>query len=169
MEGWKELKQYVGDFMCKVDAKIGQMEKAEKEAYERGLKIGEKIGMEKAWDVARQVNNMTLKTQKTIFSVEGTSHVFEKYSVAEAMERIRNYESEKPEEYKFNPGDEIVCKTDHNIRICVTSVNIGGWDGFALADVEGFCKFGGSYIDRPFEDWEKTGRKVEILKKVKEE
>ena len=169
MEGWKELKQYVGDFMCKVDAKIGQIEKTEKEAYERGLKIGEKIGMEKAWDVARQVSNMTLKTQKTIFSVEGTSHVVEKYSVAEAMERIRNYESEKQEEYKFNPGDEIVYKTDHNIRACVTSVNVGSWDGFALADVEDVCTFGGSYVDRPFEDWEKTGRKVEILKKAKEE
>ena len=125
--------------------------------------------MEKAWDVARQVSNMTLKTQKTIFSVEGASHVFEKYPVAEAMERIRNYESEKQEEYKFNPGDEIVCKADNNIRVCVTSVNIGSWDGFALVDVKGFCKFGGYYIDRSFEDWEKTGRKVEILKKAKEE
>ena len=112
---------------------------------------------------------MTLKTQKTIFSVEGTSYVIGKYSAAEAMERIKNYESEKPEEYKFNPGDEIVYKADHNIRVCVTSVNIGSWNGFALADVEDVCTFGGSYLDRPFEDWEKTGRKVEILKKAKEE
>ena len=169
MEGWKELKQYVGDFMCKVDAKIGQIEKTEKEAYERGLKIGEKIGMEKAWEAARQVSNMTLKTQKTIFSVEGMFHVIEKYSAIEAIECIKKYESEKQEKYKFKPGDEIVYKTDHNIRVCVTSVNVGGWDGFALADVEDVCTFGGSYVDRPFEDWEKTGRKVEILKKAKEE
>ena len=103
---------------------------------------------------------MTLKTQKTIFSVEGTSYVIGKYSAAEAMERIKNYESEKPEEYKFNPGDEIVYKADHNIRVCVTSVNIGSWNGFALADVEDVCTFGGSYLDRPFEDWEKQVGKL---------
>lgn len=156
---------------------------AYKEAYDKGYQdavmkidsnehaIAEKAyqrGLNAAWEAARQISNMTLRTQKTIFSVEGMFDVIEKYSATEAIECIKKYESEKPEEYKFNPGDEIVYKTDHNIRVCVTSVNVGNWDGFALVDVKGVCTFGGSYLNRPFEDWEKTGRKVEILKKAKE-
>ena len=154
-----------------------------KEAYDKGYQdsivnidsdeqaIIEKAyqhGLNAAWEAARQISNMTLKTQKTIFSVEGMFDVIKKYSATEAIECIKKYESEKPEKYKFNPGDEIVYKTDHNIRVCVTSVNVGNWDGFALVDVKGVCTFGGSYLNRPFEDWEKTGRKVEILKKAKE-
>lgn len=141
--------------------KIGSNEQAIAEKAYQGGRID-------AWNAARQISNMTLKTQKTIFSVEGMFNVMEKYSATEAIERIKKYESEKQEKYKFNPGDEIVYKTDHNIRVCVTSVNVGNWNGFALVDVKGVCTFEGSYLNRPFEDWEKTGRKVEILKKAKE-
>lgn len=177
-------KQYTDSHeVVKIPYTEPNLDTVRKEAYDKGYQdsimnigsdeqvIAEKAyqrGLNAAWEAARQISNMTLKTQKTIFSVEGMFHVIEKYSAIEAIECIKKYESEKPEEYKFNPGDEIVYKTDHNIRVCVTSVNVGNWDGFALVDVKGVCTFGGSYLNRPFEDWRKTGRKVEILKKAKE-
>ena len=104
MEGWKELKQYVGDFMCKVDARIGQMEKTEKEAYERGLKIGEKIGMEKAWDVACKIVNMMGGEREYIFGHMTSSSVMNKFSATEAIEKIKQC-GQGQEEIEY--GDEI--------------------------------------------------------------
>ena len=104
MEGWKELKQYVGDFMCKVDTKIGQMEKTEKEAYERGLKIGEKIGMEKAWDAACKIVNMIGLKRKDIFGYMAFSSVMNNFSATEAIEKIKQC-GQKQEEIEY--GDEI--------------------------------------------------------------
>lgn len=104
MEGWKELKQYVGDFMCKVDTKIGQIEKTEKEAYERGLKIGEKIGMEKAWGVACKIVNMTCVKRKDIFGYMAYSYIMNKFSATEVIEKIKQCGQEQE---KIEYGDEI--------------------------------------------------------------
>ena len=104
MEGWKELKQYVGDFMCKVDTKIGQTEKTEKEAYERGLEIGEKIGMEKAWDAACKIVNMMGSEREYIFGHMTSSSVMNNFSATEAIEKIKQC-GQKQEEIEY--GDEI--------------------------------------------------------------
>lgn len=105
MEGWKELKQYVGDFMCKVDTKIGQIEKIEKEAYERGLKIGEKIGMEKAWDAARKIESLSAREFDKVFTgYDDCFKVFENYTPQEAIEKIKQCGQEQE---KIEYGDEI--------------------------------------------------------------
>lgn len=165
MEGWKELKQYVGDFMCKVDTKIGQMEKTEKEAYERGLKIGEKIGMEKAWDVACKIVNMIGLKRKDIFGYMAFSSVMNNFSATEAIEKIKQCGQEQEEQIQV--GDEVIgifSSGEHTKPFVITKWNSDYYFGI-YSDSGEFCQ-GGLKL-------QKTGRHfpeiAEVLKRMQEE
>ena len=62
----------------------------------------------------------------------------------------------KPKQIGF--GDELRSKNNPDIRVCITNVKGGKWDGIAISEVIDSCRFGSSYTDRNLDGWEKTGR-----------
>lgn len=124
---------------------------------EQVRKEGYKKGLSDAWDAARKIWEYDTTTLRVIFG-EGIMRMdwFMKFTASEAIEKIRQYEQEKEVQIHF--GDEIRNKQTPDIRVCVTNVRGGRWDGFALSDVENYCRFGSGYNDRYLDGWEKTGR-----------
>ena len=62
----------------------------------------------------------------------------------------------EPKQIEF--GDELRSRNNQNVRVCVTNVRCGGWDGIAISEVIDSCRFGSSYTDCNLDGWEKTGR-----------
>ena len=85
-EIWKEIKPKVGEMLMAVNDIETQAEKAQEEAYQRGLND--------AWDAAQKIANMPYGEEEKAFGSGGWSFI-DKHTASEAIEKIRQYEQEK--------------------------------------------------------------------------
>lgn len=88
-EIWKEIKPKIGEMLMAVNNIETQAEKAQEEAYQRGLSD--------AWEAARKIANMPYNEEEKAFGSGGWAFI-EKHTASEAIEKIRQYEQEKEEQ-----------------------------------------------------------------------
>ena len=86
-EIWKEIKPKVGEMLMAVNNIETQAEKAQEEAYQRGL--------EDAWETVKELYSFTFDEQAIIFKTTSVRDIVRKYSASETIEKIRQYEQEK--------------------------------------------------------------------------
>lgn len=160
-EIWKEIKPKIGEMLVAVNDIETQAEKAQEEAYQRGLND--------AWEAARKIylpteyGGIHADVKRQIFNNTSASGIFKKVSASEAIEKIRQYEQEQEEQIQV--GDEV-----RNIRSGWTAVvaRISDDDCLTLMDGNGAVA-DGYEITR----FTKTGRHfpeiAAVLQKMKEE
>lgn len=155
-EIWKEIKPKIGEMLMAVNNIETQAEKAQEEAYQRGLSD--------AWEAARKIANMPYNEEEKAFGSGGWAFI-EKHTASEAIEKIRQYEQEKKEkEEQIQVGDEVNAPFGKAIVVNVDSVAEKIW--FLYADGHGGFDF---FKDTPT----KTGRHfpeiAAVLEKMREE
>lgn len=115
-------------------------------------------GAEEAWELANKI--------KLIFQNSGTrigevnkifgnyffADIFERYTYPEAVAKVAEWEKSK-EEIKI--GDVVRNKPHVSVEFCVTKIDHEGY-------LYGVGKNGAIYSDKSPEDWEKTGRNIDI-------
>lgn len=92
---WKEIRPKLGNLINAMDAKIDETGEYEA-AYERGWAQGYDDGLSAAWDVARRIINH--EEQWDIWNLkpgECTLEAVNKYSAAEAIQYLREYDYHK--------------------------------------------------------------------------
>jgi hypothetical protein len=151
-EIWKEIKPKIGEMLAAVNDVETRAEKAQEEAYQRGLSD--------AWECIDKIFDMPCLKREQIFSKcdsVGVWDILRKYSASEAIEKIRQYEQEK----RFHVGDEIETQN--------------GFKGFVIREDDKYVYF----VDEKGEGCvetmmaAKTGRHfpeiAEVMQKMKEE
>lgn len=94
-EMWKDIKPRIGEMLMAVNNIETQAEKAQEEAYQRGLSD--------AWEAARKIylpveyGGIPADALRQIFNNKSASGIFKKVSASEAVEKIRQYEQGKEE------------------------------------------------------------------------
>ena len=122
-------------------------------------------GAETAWELARKINDMDIYDTEEIFIEAGAFHlgnVLENYTYPEAYTKVTEWEKAKEE---IKRGDIIRNKYDTSSKFCVTDI---GCDGHLY----GVGRYGLTYSNKNPEDWEKTGRHIDIdgfLKQIGDE
>lgn len=115
-EIWKEIKPKIGEMLMAVNNIETQAEKAQEEAYQRGLSD--------AWDAARKIAKLDTDEQKRLFGCFGIYFVAHEYSASECIEKIRQYEQEQDRqariEYNF---DEIKDVLETTAKECNVSLD----------------------------------------------
>ena len=165
MEGTKDHHPYtdfkqVEDLTPYTEPDLEQVKSVYNAWYEKGLAD--------AWDAAKKIALMDTETSENVTGYFGLFRIMENLTPMQAIEKLKAYEQEKEEQIQV--GDEIRNKQTPDIRVCVTNVRGGRWDGFALSDVENYCRFGSGYNDRYLDGWEKTGRNfAAILQQMRDE
>lgn len=130
-EIWKEIKPKIGEMLMAVNNIETQAEKAQEEAYKRGLSD--------AWEAARKIANMPYNEEEKAFGSGGWAFI-EKHTASEAIEKIRQYEQEKKEkEEQIQVGDEVNAPFGKAIVVNVDSVAEKIW--FLYADGHGGFDF----------------------------
>ena len=95
-EIWKEIKPKIGEMLMAVNNIETQAEKAQEEAYQRGLSD--------AWEAARKIGSNSMCSLKemgfdfsrcVVADYNPSWFVVKNYSASEAVEKIRQYEQEK--------------------------------------------------------------------------
>lgn len=150
-EIWKEIKPKIGEMLMAVNNIETQAEKAQEEAYRRGLSD--------AWEAARKIQDTGGNLNWWIHNV----------SAPEAIDKIRQHEQEQEE--RITKGDVVRIKSAPEVEILVTYADGVHFSGIALTEVDDSCEIGDQYTDIVIHKVEKTGRHYEIaevLAKMKE-
>lgn len=181
-EIWKEIKPKIGEMLLVVNNIETQAEKAQEEAYQKGVqdtkqhwvdaprscayKLGYENGLNDAWETARKIaineasGGLSLVELDKIFSCDDLAEVFG-FTASEAIEKIRQYE-QKQEEIKV--GDEVEWMGD---KYVVTYVRCEAKKADLIS-----CKFGNACENVAFSALVKTGRTFPeiavVLQKMKE-
>lgn len=150
-EIWKEIKPKIGEMIVAVNNIETQAEKAQEEAYQRGLSD--------AWEAARFIADMPYGEEEKAFGSGGWAFIV-KHTASEAIEKIRQYEQDKEE---IQVGDEVNAPFGKAIVVNIDSVAEKIW--LLYADGHGGFEY---FKDAPT----KTGRHfpeiAEVLQKMKE-
>ena len=112
-------------------------------------------GAEAAWELARKINDMDIYDTEEIFIEAGAFHlgnVLENYTYPEAAAKVTEWEKTKEE---IKRGDIVINKPDASIEFCVTDIDCDGY-------LYGVGRYGLTYSNKNPEDWEKTGRHIDI-------
>jgi len=160
-EIWKEIKPKIGEMLVAVNDIETRAEKAQEEAYQRGLND--------AWEAARKIANMPYGEEEKVFGSGGWKFIIN-HTASEAIEKIRQYEQEQEEQ--IAKGDVVRMKSAPEIEIFVTYADEEYVSGIALTEVDDCCEIGDQYTDIVIHKVEKTGRHYEIaevLRKMREE
>ena len=122
-------------------------------------------GCNEAWELARKIvlkNGYFAYDLHEIFNCYGSHQVLEDYTYLEAAAKVAQWEKAKEE---IKVGDVVRAKLDAFFEFCVTEIDLDGL-------LYGIGKDGAIYSDKSPEDWEKTGRHIDIdgfLKQIGEE
>ena len=112
-EIWKEIMPKVGEMLMVVNDIETQAEKAQEEAYQRGLND--------AWEVAQKIANMPYGEEEKAFGSGGWSFI-DKHTASEAIEKIRQYEQKEQEsitaEGVMRQYLDTFCKGQRNCEGC---------------------------------------------------
>lgn len=161
-EIWKEIKPKIGEMLMAVNNIETQAEKAQEEAYQKGLSD--------AWEAARTLWNTP--NRKEIFGHTTFNTVLTTLTAQEAIEKIRQHEQEKEE---IKVGDVVRVKNAPEIEIWVTDISDedgGLLSGLALKKVDDNCDMGDTYANRNIYNFERTGKHYDVptvLEKMREE
>ena len=116
-------------------------------------------GQQEAWELAKKIvlsvnhDGYSMDKIKEIFGDVTYYEVVENNTYSEAAAKVAEWEKAKEEEIKV--GDIVRAKRATSIEFCVTNI---GYDG----NLYGIGGNGAIYSDRSPEDWEKTGRHIDI-------
>lgn len=126
-------------------------------------------GAETAWELARKIilppskGGMSSDDYVAIFgSCISEAYVMKNYTYSEAAAKVAEWEKEKD---KIKVGDIVKTKCDTSFEFCVTYIDCNGY-------LYGLGSYGATYSDKNPEDWQKTGRHIDIdsfLKQIRGE
>lgn len=149
-EIWKEVKPRIGEMLVAVNDIETRAEKAQEEAYQRGL---------------NDAREGKASCQFCRFT-----------DVRQDMEPCascsNNYDNKFEPEEQITKGDVIRIKSTPEIEILVTYADEEYVSGIALTEVDDNCEIGDQYIDIRISNVEKTGKHydiVSVLQKMREE
>jgi hypothetical protein len=159
-EIWKEIKPKIGEMLAAVNDIETRAEKAQDEAYQRGL--------EDAWKVADKIFDMPCLRREQIFSKcdsVGVWDILRKYSASEAIEKIRQYEKKE----EIHLGDEVTF-LPNNAKGIVTECHVPD----VYSDNDKYAVWCGGTMEYVLKQHlTKTGRHfpeiAEVLRKMREE
>lgn len=166
-ETWKEIKPKIGEMLMAVNNIETQAEKAQEEAYQRGLSD--------AWEAARKIGSelrygleiMGFKFEPRAVGDDPGWYVVQRHSASECIEKIRQYEQEKEEQKQLQVGDEVKLK-----RCDIYAVYMGGVNGSNECNVYLCFNDGSCGVQSKSEIERKTGRHfpeiAEVLRKMRE-
>ena len=146
----KELKEDKAVLNAKIDAYElygDQHEEEYNQAFNQGA--------EAAWELARKIvlkNGYSAYDLHEIFNCCGSHQALEDYTYPEAVAKVAEWEKAKEE---VKRGDIIRNKYSTSSKFCVTDI---GCDGHLY----GVGRYGSTYSNKNPEDWEKTGRHIDI-------
>ena len=142
----KETKTEDIEHWCDVCTKQSVIEEAKAE------------GADAAWELARKITCQPINGGfnrsefEEIFGYSYISDIFKKYTYYEAAAKVAEWEKIKE---KIKRGDIIRNKYSTSSKFCVTDI---GCDGHLY----GVGRYGLTYSNKNTEDWEKTGRHIDI-------
>ena len=116
---------------------------------------GRLAGQNEAWELARKIvlkNGYSAYDLHEIFNCCGSHQALEDYTYPEAAAKVAEWEKAKEE---IKRGDIIRNKYSTSSKFCVTDI---GCDGHLY----GVGRYGLTYSNKNPEDWEKTGRHIDI-------
>ena len=122
-------------------------------------------GCNEAWKLARKLSRMEINDKiQEAFNLEYSFAltVIEQIAYPEAAAKVEAWEKAKEE---IKVGDVVRAKLDAIFEFCVTEIDLDGL-------LYGIGKDGAIYSDKSPEDWEKTGRHIDIdgfLKQIRGE
>ena len=124
-------------------------------------------GAEAAWELARKIilydkDSYSGEELKEIFGYAYSQTIMKNYTYQEVTEKVAEWEKAKEE---IKRGDIIRNKYSTSSKFCVTDI---GCDGHLY----GVGRYGLTYSNKNPEDWEKTGRHIDIdgfLRQIGEE
>lgn len=146
-----------------------------KEAYNNGLND--------AWEAKRKIvypveyGGLTRDELTNIFRLAPTYDILQRYSAAEAIEKIKEHESHVPNKDvgEIKVGDEIVCGDAHVVITYLDKNHKNSeyykWNGMLLNTCDA-GKVGGTYSGMTgFKNWAKTSKHypqiIEVLRQMK--
>ena len=115
-------------------------------------------GQNEAWELARKITCQPINGGfnrsefEKIFDEGYISDIFEKYTYQEAAAKVAEWEKAKDE---IKVGDIVKTKCDTSFEFCVTYIDCNGY-------LYGLGRYGATYSDKNPEDWENTGRHIDI-------
>jgi len=154
-EMWKEIKPKIDEMLMVVNNIETQAEKAQEEAYQKGLSD--------AWDAARTLWNTP--NRKEIFGHTTFNTVLTTLTAQEAIEKIRQYEQEKEEQIQV--GDEVTPRETEYDDMIVTRLWKDDYDSDCI-DAIGFDGRIGSFLVSRVSKTGKHYEIAEVLAKMKE-
>lgn len=119
---------------------------------------GRLAGQNEAWELARKITCQPINGGfnrsefEEIFGYDYISDIFEKYKYTEATAKVVEWEKTKEE---IKVGDIVRNKCNISYKFCVTDIDYDG-------TIYGINKDGATYSGKNPEDWEKTGRHIDI-------
>ena len=148
----KELKEDKAVLNAKIDAYElygDQHEEEYNQAFNQGA--------EAAWELARKIvlydkDSYSGEELKEIFGYAYSQTIMKNYTYQEVTEKVAEWEKAKEE---IKRGDIIRNKYSTSSKFCVTDI---GCDGHLY----GVGRYGLTYSNKNPEDWEKTGRHIDI-------
>ena len=133
-----------------------------KEDFEKSkrvnLNMGRIAGQNEAWELARKITCQPINGGfnrsefEKIFDEGYISDIFEKYTYQETAAKVAEWEKAKDE---IKVGDIVKTKCDTSFEFCVTYIDCNGY-------LYGLGRYGATYSDKNPEDWENTGRHIDI-------
>ena len=142
----KELKEDKAVLNAKIDSYElygDQHEEEYNQAFNQGAETG--------WELVRKIGNMPYYAAEEIFGIDFIFDLVRNYTYHEAVEKVAEWEETK----EIKVGDIVRAKRATSIEFCVTKI---GYDG----NLYGIGRNGAIYSDKSPEDWEKTGRHIDI-------
>ena len=156
-EIWKEIKPKIGEMLVAVNDIETQAEKAQEEAYQRGLND--------AWEYTRKICAMDSRSRDEVFGAVITGTIIGHNSASEAIEKIKAYEQKQ--EQQIQVWDEV--KAFERKPFIVTGFGYGDED---TVYCHGFVTENGISTIAKKDECVKTGRHfpeiAEVLKKMRE-
>lgn len=101
-EIWKEIKPRIGEMLVAVNDIETRAEKAQEEAYQRGLND--------AWEAARKIASDNAGRNYSIFGQHFTAEILNTHTAQEAIEEIRAHEQAQKEKEEQEEKDSITAE-----------------------------------------------------------
>lgn len=161
-EIWKEIKPKIGEMLMAVNNIETQAEKAQEEAYQRGLSD--------AWEAAKKIWEYDLTTLREIFG-EGIMRMdfFMKFTASEVIEEIRAYEqAQKEKEDQTQKEEEKPFSVDEFMRQYLDKFCKSQRCRYCVLNTDDFTCGRGYYFttaDSPVSDEEVRRAYAEVMKK----
>ena len=116
-------------------------------------------GQNEAWELARKIvlmekeGGMKDEDYKAIFGgCQPSDYILKTHTYPEAAAKVAEWEKAKEE---IKVGDIVRYKSDTSVEFCVTEISCHGC-------LYGIGENGGTYSNKNPENWEKTGRHIDI-------